>query len=89
MNRIDWLSKDAIDIVFGTDPGAISRPAAIIFALAVTAFFTRVTSRWLIFNAGRDAEYELRAILLAPPASPRHRVLPNDVGGRDHEPFDG
>jgi ATP-binding cassette subfamily B protein len=32
--------------------------------LALVAFFTRVASRWLIFNAGRDAEYELRGLLL-------------------------
>ena len=42
------------------------------------AFVARVASRYFIFNAGRDVEYELRA-------SPRalhelgHRVLPQDV----------
>ena len=29
--------------------------------LALVAFFARVASRWYLFNAGRDAEYELRA----------------------------
>ena len=64
LNRIDWLSKTAIDGVFGKEPDAVTRPAILICVLAVTAFFARVGSRWFIFNAGRDAEYELRALLL-------------------------
>ena len=32
--------------------------------LAVGAFVARVASRWYLFNAGRDAEYELRSELL-------------------------
>ena len=64
LNRIDWLAKAAIDDVFGGAPEAVTRPAMFIFALALVAFFARVSSRWLIFNAGRDAEFELRAILL-------------------------
>lgn len=64
LNRIDWLSKAAIDAVFGGHPERVTRPALLIFGLAVLAFVTRVASRWYIFNAGRDAEYELRAVLL-------------------------
>lgn len=64
LNRIDWLSKSAIDTVFGHDPSAVTRPALLMLALGVVAFVTRVASRWFIFNAGRDAEYELRALLL-------------------------
>lgn len=64
LNRIDWLSKAAIDDVFGASPEQVTRPALFIFALAIVAFITRVSSRWYIFNAGRDAEYELRALLL-------------------------
>lgn len=64
LNRIDWLSKAAIDDVFGGAPEAVTRPAMLIFVLALVAFVTRVASRWFIFNAGRDAEYELRALLL-------------------------
>jgi ATP-binding cassette subfamily B protein len=64
LNRIDWLSKAAIDDVFGGTPELVTGPALAILALAIVAFFTRVASRWFIFNAGRDAEYELRAILL-------------------------
>ncbi len=64
LNRIDWLSKAAIDDVFGGTPERVTRPAMLIFVLALAAFVTRVASRWFIFNAGRDAEYELRAMLL-------------------------
>jgi ATP-binding cassette subfamily B protein len=64
MNRIDWLSKTAIDLIFGEDPRRAIVPAATILGLALVAFVTRVSSRWFIFNAGRDVEYELRAVLL-------------------------
>src|SRR5215472_440316 len=64
MNRIDWQSKAAIDAVFGGDPATAWRPAATMLALAVVAFFARIASRWYVFNAGRDAEYELRFELL-------------------------
>jgi ATP-binding cassette subfamily B protein len=65
MNRIDWLSKSAIDILFGDDPTKAFRPALMMFGLAVVAFVTRVASRWFMFNAGRDVEYEVRTLLLA------------------------
>ncbi len=64
LNRIDWLSKAAIDDVFGGAPEKVTRPALFILGLAIFAFVARVGSRWFIFNAGRDAEYELRALLL-------------------------
>ena len=64
LNRIDWLSKAAIDGIFGASPAGVVRPALMILGLAVVAFFTRVGSRWFIFNAGRDVEYEVRAVLL-------------------------
>ena len=64
LNRIDWLSKTAIDSVFGASPSMVTRPAVFMFGLAVVAFVCRVGSRWFIFNAGRDAEYELRGLLL-------------------------
>jgi ATP-binding cassette subfamily B protein len=38
--------------------------AVVILGLAIVAFFVRVLSRWYIFNAGRDTEYELRYELL-------------------------
>src|SRR5262249_14636215 len=65
MNRIDWQSKAAIDDIFGGHPDDACKSAAIILVLALLALFTRVASRWFIFNAGRDVEYELRAVLLA------------------------
>jgi ATP-binding cassette subfamily B protein len=64
MNRIDWQSKTAIDLVFGATPTDVWKPAATMLGLALCAFFARVTSRWYIFNAGRDSEYELRYELL-------------------------
>lgn len=65
MNRIDWLSKTAIDGIFSGDRGAVQTSVIVILGLAVLALVTRVASRWFIFNAGRDVEYELRALLLA------------------------
>jgi ATP-binding cassette subfamily B multidrug efflux pump len=64
MNRIDWLSKSAVDQLFGEKSALPWLPSALMFGLALVAFFTRVASRWFIFNAGRDVEYELRAALL-------------------------
>jgi ATP-binding cassette subfamily B protein len=64
MNRIDWMSKAAVDTIFGPDPSQVVWPALAMLGLAIVAFTTRVASRWYIFNAGRDAEYELRALLL-------------------------
>jgi ATP-binding cassette, subfamily B, multidrug efflux pump len=64
MNRVDNYSGKAIDAVFGPDPGAAWSPAAIILGLATVAFVVRVASRWFMFNAGRDGEYELRRELL-------------------------
>jgi ATP-binding cassette subfamily B multidrug efflux pump len=64
LNRVDWLSKAAIDQVFSGTPERVTGPATMILGLAVLAFFTRVASRWFVFNAGRDAEYELRTLLL-------------------------
>jgi ATP-binding cassette, subfamily B, multidrug efflux pump len=64
MNRIDWLSKAAVDDIFGATPAIAWRPAAGILALALVAFIARTSSRWFIFNAGRDVEYEVRAQLL-------------------------
>ncbi len=64
MNRIDWLSKHAIDRIFGNEGGAPSAPALMMLVIAVGAFVTRVASRWFIFNAGRDVEYEMRFLML-------------------------
>ncbi len=65
MNRIDWKSKQAIDLIFSDHPGDAWWPAALMLLLAVVAFVTRVASRWFMFNAGRDVEYDLRRLLLS------------------------
>ena len=64
LNRIDWSAKYVIDLLFADHPESIGATAALMLVFAVVAFFARVGSRWFIFNAGRDAEYELRALLL-------------------------
>jgi ATP-binding cassette, subfamily B, multidrug efflux pump len=64
MNRIDWLSRAAVDGIFSAAPETAYGPAGLMLVLAIVAFVARVTSRWFIFNAGRDAEYELRALML-------------------------
>jgi ATP-binding cassette, subfamily B, multidrug efflux pump len=64
MNRIDVRSKVAVDLVFGPHPLDAWKPAATMLVLALGAFVARVASRWYVFNAGRDAEYELRFELL-------------------------
>ncbi|WP_394832027.1 ABC transporter ATP-binding protein/permease [Pendulispora rubella] len=65
MNRIDWLSKSAVDRIFSDHPEEAWKPAVFMLGLAVFAFVTRVASRLFVFNAGRDVEYELRGLLLA------------------------
>ena len=64
MNRIDWSSKHAIDAIVVHDRGEAGRAVRLLMAFAVLAFVARVASRWYIFNAGRDAEYELRTAFL-------------------------
>ncbi len=64
MNRVDWLSKAAIDAVFGGDGPRAIRSASIMLGLAVIAFFARIASRYFVFNAGRDVEYDVRKQLL-------------------------
>lgn len=64
LNRIDWQAKAAIDAIFGEAPGTAWIASAWMLALAIFAFATRVASRWFLFNAGRDVEYELHAAIL-------------------------
>jgi ATP-binding cassette, subfamily B, multidrug efflux pump len=64
MNRVDWLSKSAIDAVFGGDGPRAIRSASIMLGLAFIAFFARIASRYFVFNAGRDVEYDVRKQLL-------------------------
>ncbi len=64
MNRIDWLAKSAVDKIFDAQSELPWVPSALMLGAALVAFGARVASRWFIFNAGRDVEYELRAALL-------------------------
>ncbi len=67
MNRIDWLSKIAVDRIFSSE--GVSQTAWHLLlwmgVLAVIAFLVRLASRWFIFFAGRDIEYELRKRFLS------------------------
>ena len=65
MNRVDWTAKQTIDEIFSSPAPRIVRMTLILGALAVVAFLTRVASRVLIFNAGRDVEYDVRKALLS------------------------
>ncbi len=65
MNRVDWFSKNALDATFGGDAQKAIHIATLMLGLAVLAFFARIASRYYVFNAGRDVEYELRRDLLA------------------------
>jgi len=62
---IPYLSRLAIDAVdpkvgTGVDLSAVARYAALIVVLALAQAVVRTFSRTLIFNTGRDIEYELR-----------------------------
>ncbi len=66
MNRIDWLGKTTVERVFapGTLGNAALVPGLTMMGVGVVAFGLRLTSRWYLFNAGRDVEYEMRVQLL-------------------------
>jgi ATP-binding cassette, subfamily B, multidrug efflux pump len=64
MNRIDWLGKEVVDTLFAAKGPLPWSLMCWMFIAAFAAFILRVASRWFIFNAGRDVEYELRAALL-------------------------
>ena len=65
MNRIDWASKHAVDSISKGDDHTLKVALVSLFAYAVFGFAVRVASRYFIFNAGRDVEYELRSELLS------------------------
>jgi ATP-binding cassette subfamily B protein len=64
MNRIDRCSIWAIDAIFQGRAHEAWKPGLAMLLLALFAFGARVASRWFMFNAGRDVEYELRGVLL-------------------------
>jgi ATP-binding cassette subfamily B protein len=63
---VPYLLKRAIDSVQRGEPfGVVGRLAALIVVVALVQAVTRTLSRALIFNVGRDVEYQLRTDLFA------------------------
>ncbi|XXY44700.1 ABC transporter ATP-binding protein [Sorangium sp. So ce269] len=65
MAKRDFLVKDAVDAAVNLQSTEASRAALIMLGVSVGAAVMRVFSRVTIFTAGRNVEYELRAVLLA------------------------
>ena len=65
LNRVDWLSKAAIDSAFGGDGGRAIRTSLAMVALTFLAFFAATSSRFFVFNAVAGVEYDLRRSVLA------------------------
>jgi ATP-binding cassette subfamily B protein len=63
---VPWLWRRAVnDIAAGAGAAAVGRTVALLIAIAVAQGIVRTASRTLIFNAGRDVEYDLRNELFA------------------------
>jgi ATP-binding cassette subfamily B multidrug efflux pump len=63
---VPWLWRRAVnDIAAGAGAGALARTVGLLTAIAVVQAIVRTASRILIFNAGRDIEYDLRNDLFA------------------------
>ncbi len=62
---IPWLLKLAVDAFSVNDSAHVQRYALSVVGLALAMAATRVLSRVLIFNVGRDIEFTLRSELLA------------------------
>jgi ATP-binding cassette subfamily B multidrug efflux pump len=63
---VPWLWRRAVnDMSAGAGPAALWRTVALLAAIAVFQAIARTASRSLIFNAGRDIEYDLRNDLFA------------------------
>jgi ATP-binding cassette subfamily B multidrug efflux pump len=69
----DLLVRDAVDAVGAARPLDARHAAVAMIAVSVVAAFARVSSRIVVFSAGRNVEYELRAVLL----SRLHRLGPS------------
>src|SRR5262249_10114740 len=65
VNRLEWTSKTAIDLVSGPTPEAARGPAAMLLAFGALAFATRMGCRWSVVHAARNLGYEVRAMILA------------------------
>ena len=62
---IPWVLRLALDELQHASLGAVGLHAMWVIGLAAIAFFVRTASRILIFNVGRDVEFDLRNDLLA------------------------
>ena len=61
-----WLLGQAVDAIAArADMGRVLRPVLLVVAIALVQGIVRTLSRALIFNAGRDIEYDLRNDLFA------------------------
>jgi ATP-binding cassette subfamily B protein len=65
MSVRDRLFKVGVDAAVASNESETTRTVIIILVLVVVAAGIRVLSRVTIFHAGRDAEYQLRGVLLA------------------------
>jgi ATP-binding cassette subfamily B protein len=63
---VPWLFRDAVDtIATGGSQGHLVRILALVAGIAAVQAVLRTLSRSIIFNVGRDVEYELRNDLFA------------------------
>ncbi len=63
---VPWLFKQAVDaIAAGAGAGVLGRYLGLVVAIAVVQAVVRTYSRFVIFNVGRDIEYDLRNDLFA------------------------
>jgi ATP-binding cassette subfamily B multidrug efflux pump len=63
---VPWLLKSVVDgIAAGRPPGALGPTLVLIVAIASAQAVVRTFSRFVIFNVGRDVEYDLRNDLFA------------------------
>lgn len=61
-----WLLRDAVDaIAGGAEMPRVLRPIGLIVIIALVQAVVRTYSRFVIFNVGRDIEYDLRSDLFA------------------------
>jgi ATP-binding cassette, subfamily B, multidrug efflux pump len=60
----DFLVGHAVDAATQLDGGTVRSLAITIFVVSIGSAIARVASRVTVFTAGRNVEYELRAILL-------------------------
>jgi ATP-binding cassette subfamily B multidrug efflux pump len=63
---VPWLNKRVVDaIAAGAGFGGVAHLAAIIMGIALVQGIVRTFSRFVIFNVGRDVEFDLRNDLFA------------------------